>query len=86
MMLLLFTGGDLGTVYRGGRVGVLQPWPANQQREVPKETAEYLLSTFPGCFEVVKPAVVAEAPEKPKKSRAINSPAKKRTPAKKAKK
>lgn len=84
-MLLRFLGGDLGTTYRGSRAGVFKLWHVGQDREVPKETAEYLLSCFPGCFEVVTPLVETAAEEKPKKSRAIKSPAKKRAPAKKKK-
>jgi|21_taG_2_1085346.scaffolds.fasta_scaffold00229_11 hypothetical protein len=85
-MLLRFLGGDLGSPYRGSRAGVEKPWHVDQDREVPEETAEYLLSCFPGCFEVVKPKVETTAEEKPKKSRAIKSPAKKRATTKKAKK
>ena len=85
-MLLRFLGGDLGSPYRGSRAGVKKPWHAGQDREVPKETAEYLLSCFSGCFEVVTPKVETTAEEEPKKSRAVKSPAKKRAPTKKAKK
>ena len=85
-MLVRFLGGDLGISYRGSRAGVEKSWPVGTDREIPKETAEYLLSCFPGAFEVVTPAVQTSAEEKPKKDRSVKSPAKKRAPAKKAKK
>jgi len=55
-------------VYRGSLPGVTDAIQANEERDVPEETAAYLVGTFPGCFEVAKPS-----PKKPMRDRMVDN-------------
>ena len=76
MPILLFKGFPHLKVYNGPGVFV----EAGKECEVSDEKAAYLLETFGDAFEPVGSAVA-----KPKKSRAVKSPAKKRAASKRDK-
>lgn len=56
--------------YLGTLPGVTREWVRGEVRELPPETAAYMLATFPGSIEVVK----VEAMESPPNNRAMKSP------------
>ncbi len=63
--------------YQGTRPGTTRPWAPGETREVPAETATYLLGDFPGLFEeVAEPVAVVIA--EPPADRAMKSPARRR--------
>tara|TARA_Y100000361_G_C10910876_1_gene213935 strand:- start:123 stop:404 length:282 start_codon:yes stop_codon:yes gene_type:complete len=79
MPALLHLESSPWAVYNGGLR--CKGFKQGEVREVSNDLADYLLSTFPGCFEVQD----AQASEvaKPEVNRAMKAPAKKRAPAKK---
>ena len=68
-------------VYNGG--SECKGFKQGESREVSKELADYLVGTFPGCFEVVKAQAVEI--EKPEVNRAMKAPKKRKPAAKKGK-
>lgn len=56
--------------YLGTRPGVTTEWLLGELRELPPETAAYMLATFPGSIEAVK----VEAMAAPPSNRAMKSP------------
>ena len=72
--------------YHGSIEGTQTPFVAGEVRDVPEDTAAYLLETFPKLFKAeaaeVPPApvepVVTIAPAEPPVNRKINTPARRR--------
>ena len=61
--------------YLGSRPGVTALWQAGESRDVPAETAAYLLATFPGKFaEAPRVETLAEVIDAPPADRAMKSP------------
>lgn len=55
-MRVRFAGFGHTDRYAGSLPGVQEPMRAGDERDVPDETGEYLLRTFPGAFVAVAPA------------------------------
>ncbi len=60
--------------YRGTRPGAEALWLRGEARDVPDETATYLLSAFPGAWEATPSPVVAPAMTAPPMDRKVRSP------------
>lgn len=72
--------GSAWSVYNGGFK--CKNFKQGEKREVTKELADYLVSTFPGCFAIVKAQAIEV--EKPEVNRAMKAPKKRKPAAKKA--
>ena len=70
-------------VYNGGSRG--KNFAQGEGREVSDDLAEYLINTFPGCFEIVTKKTKSAAVGKPTKAAVAKAPRKRRAPAKKDK-
>lgn len=76
MTRLLFAGFAHTTAYRGHRPGTAEVWAAGEERDVPDDTAEYLLREFPGAFLAAGGTLPlrAEVLHAPPADRALRSP------------
>jgi len=84
-MKLRFLGMSRDASYQNNGRGI-SPWAPGEERDVSEENAAYLMETFEGCFEVIRPRAPVKAPA----NRAMDAPvtraapkAAKKAPAKK---
>lgn len=60
--------------YRGTRPGLIDPWRRGVERELPDESALYMLDAFPGAIEPAEPTALHSAVDAPPNDRALRSP------------
>ncbi|QDP48286.1 MAG: hypothetical protein Unbinned4944contig1000_10 [Prokaryotic dsDNA virus sp.] len=70
-------------VYNGG--SGCKGFAQGEVRECSEDQAEYLLGTFPGCFEKVEEKAISAAVQSPPKTTAAKAPRKRKPRAKKEK-
>ena len=75
--------GSAWTIYNGG--SECKCFAQGEEREMTRELADYLVTTFPGHFKIVSDkAAKGAAVAAPEKTAAMKAPAKRKAPAKKA--
>ena len=83
MVIVRHLEGSAWTVYNGG--SECKGFAQGEEREMTRELADYLISTFPGHFKIVSDkAAKGAAVAAPEKTAAMKAPAKRKAPAKKA--